>query len=105
MTDPTHTAPDRVAEVDNALRLCDRRGLTPLELRVLLALADRDGSPRQLAEALEAPSGEVRYAIRRLAARGLVRSRHAGVRGIRLAITEPGLATAGALFPRREVAR
>ncbi len=68
-------------------------GLSPFELRTLIRLAERETAQSELADALQARSGTIRRAIRRLAMRGLIARRFE--RGPRsrfvLSITSSGL--------------
>jgi DNA-binding MarR family transcriptional regulator len=84
-----------ISDLDGFLELLERRGLSPTELRVLLAVRDRGLRVEQLAEALSLRPTEVNRAGRRLVIRGLVH-RHR-VRRRSEATLEPtpaGLATA-----------
>jgi DNA-binding MarR family transcriptional regulator len=63
--------------LDGVLELLERGRHSAAELRVLLALDDRrDASLAELAEALAAPTADLRPAARQLANHGLVRSWH-----------------------------
>jgi DNA-binding MarR family transcriptional regulator len=85
-------------EIDQVLEVLERRGLSLGELRVLLALLDREASLAELAEGLDKPVGEVWRSGSRLARRGLVRWYHVGPRDqSRLTITVGGRATVQAL--------
>jgi DNA-binding MarR family transcriptional regulator len=76
------------------LVLWQRRGLAATELRMLLALLDRDASLSELAEVLGERPIEIRRAGRTLSARGLVRWCHVGRRKeTRVELTAAGLAT------------
>ena len=76
------------------LELVGRRGLSAVELRILVRLVDREASIPELAEALEERPVDVRRCGRRLSARGLVSWRHAGpLKHTQLAITPAGLTT------------
>jgi DNA-binding MarR family transcriptional regulator len=84
----------------NLLERLDRSGHSVTELRVLLALIQhRDVSTPELADLLALRPASVREATRRLANRGLIRSRYAE-RSERtlLTITDAGMATAEPLL-------
>ena len=84
---------DASSSLDGMLQLLERRQLSPTELRVLLALRERDAGIVELAGELDVRPGETRRASRRLSARGLVRWRHGGARKTTtLGITPAGLA-------------
>ena len=61
--------------LDALLAILQRGDLSPLELRMLLWLADRVGTQTELAEALEVSPGAIGRAARRLSMRGLIRRR------------------------------
>lgn len=87
------------ASLDRVLELVELRQLSATELRLLLALVDREASLSELAEALGQRPVEIRRAGRSLAMRGLVQWRHVGGRKkTRLGITPNGLATIRALL-------
>ena len=58
--------------LDDLLATLQHCGLSALELRVLIRLADRPTAQSELADVLQARSGAMRRAIRRLAMRGLI---------------------------------
>lgn len=104
---PDHTArgldPTLARALDHALELAGRRRLEAADLRVLLALLDRDESLSELAESLHLPPAEIRCAGRSLAMHGLVRWLHPGPRHeTRLEITPGGLTTVEALLTPRD---
>jgi DNA-binding MarR family transcriptional regulator len=55
--------------------MLEHRALSPMELRVLLWVSDREATPSQLADGLAAPPGPIGYACRSLSMRGLIRRR------------------------------
>jgi len=63
--------------LDDLLATLQVSDLGPLELRILLQLAERDASPTNLADALDTEPKPIGSAIRRLAMRGLIRRRFA----------------------------
>jgi DNA-binding MarR family transcriptional regulator len=63
------------AELDDPLATLQRGDLSPLELRILLSLTDRDFAQPELAAALGTPPRSIGPAVRHLAARGLIRCR------------------------------
>ncbi|MGH8573115.1 MAG: hypothetical protein ACREX8_11160 [Gammaproteobacteria bacterium] len=79
--------------LDDLLARIERRALSPLELRVLLWLAEREATPSELRDALRGPTGAISHASRCLDMRGLIRRRFE--RGPRsrfvLSITPAGL--------------
>jgi DNA-binding MarR family transcriptional regulator len=79
--------------LDDLLARIERRNLSPMELRVLLWLAEREATPVELREALRGPTGAISHATRCLDMRGLIRRRFE--RGPRsrfvLSITTAGL--------------
>jgi DNA-binding MarR family transcriptional regulator len=80
--------------VDRALGLLERRRLSATELRILLAVVDREVSVSELADAFGRRPLEIRRAAARLYARGLLRWRHDAMRREAVfAITPAGLAT------------
>ena len=81
--------------LDGVLELLERGRYSATELRVLLELADRrNASIPELAEGLGRPPGDLGPAARRLARRGLLRSRHVATPEQTLfALTAAGLAT------------
>jgi len=88
------------AALDRMLELLRRHRLSATEMRVLLALLDREASLSELAEALGQRPVEIRRAGRSLSARGLVRWHHVGRRKeTHIEITAQGLATIRALLP------
>jgi DNA-binding MarR family transcriptional regulator len=87
------------ATLDRVLELVERRKLSAIELRVLLALLDRGASLPDLAEALDRSPDEITRAGRSLSVRGLIRWHHVGRRKqSRLEITSSGLTTVRALL-------
>jgi DNA-binding MarR family transcriptional regulator len=87
------------ATLDRVLELVERRKLSATELRVLLALLDREASLPDLAEALDQSPDEITRAGRSLSMRGLIRWHHVGRRKqSRLEITSSGLTTVRALL-------
>jgi DNA-binding MarR family transcriptional regulator len=82
------------ATVDRVLELVERRKLSATELRVLLALLDREAGLTELAEALDQTPREITRAGRCLSMRGLICWHHVGSRKeTRLEITSSGLTT------------
>ena len=79
--------------LDDLLARIEHRDLAPLELRVLLWLAEREATPSELREALQEPAGAITHASRCLDMRGLVRRRFERGRRSRfvLSITPAGL--------------
>jgi len=63
--------------LDDLLATLQASDLGPLELRILLQLAERDASPTNLTDALDTEPKPIGSAIRRLAMRGLIRRRFA----------------------------
>jgi len=87
------------APLDRVLELVERRKLSATELRVLLALLDREACLSDLAEALDQRPAAITRAGRSLSMRGLIRWHHVGRRKqTRLEITSSGLTTVGALL-------
>ena len=85
--------------LDRVLELVERRKLSATELRVLLALLDREACLADLAEVLDERPDEITRASRRLSMRGLIRWHHVGRRKqTRLEITSSGLTTVRALL-------
>jgi DNA-binding MarR family transcriptional regulator len=85
------------------LELAERRQLGPSELRVLLALVDRDRAVSELARLLAVRSGDVSLLGERLYARGLLRwSERPGHEPI-LGITRAGLNVARPLLTAAEL--
>ena len=86
-------------ELDALLATLQRGDLSPLELRLLLWLADRVGTQRELAEALGVSGGTVGRAAMRLSIRGLIRRRfeRGGRSRFVLSITSTGLAAVAPL--------
>ena len=84
---------------DAALKLLERRRLSPGELRILLALSDGDVALHDLAGVLERGSMEIRRAAARLYARGFLQWRFVPRTGTRpgkdevLGMTRAGRAT------------
>jgi DNA-binding MarR family transcriptional regulator len=58
--------------LDDLLATLQGGGLSPLELRILLQLAERDASPANLANALDTEPKLISSTSRRLAMRGLI---------------------------------
>jgi DNA-binding MarR family transcriptional regulator len=87
------TADSAEEALDALLATIQRGDLSPLELRILLWLADRVGTQPELATALDVSLGRVGRAATRLATRGLIGRRFE--RGRRsqfvLSITSAGL--------------
>jgi hypothetical protein len=80
--------------LDRILELLERRGLSVTELRVLLALHEREATIADLAEQLGQRSGATWRASRALSARGLARWHQVGRRKkSAVAITAAGLVT------------
>jgi DNA-binding MarR family transcriptional regulator len=73
--------------LDAMLATLQRGDLSPLELRMLLWLADRVGTQSELAEALAVSPGAIGRAARRLSMRGLIRRRFEGGRRSRFVVT------------------
>jgi DNA-binding MarR family transcriptional regulator len=90
---------DQRPALDRVLELFERRELSPTELRMLVALSDREASLSELAGRLGQRPAEIRRAARSMSTRGLVRWYHAGKRKeTRLEITARGLITVRALL-------
>jgi len=90
---------DARATLDRMLEMVERRELSATELRLLLALLDRDAGLSDLAAALHLRPDEITRAGRSLSMRGLIRWHHVGRRTeTRLAITSSGLTTVRALL-------
>lgn len=80
--------------LDRILELLERRGLSVTEMRVLLALHEREATIADLAEQLGQRSGATWRAGRALSARGLARWHQVGRRRrTAVAITPAGLVT------------
>jgi DNA-binding MarR family transcriptional regulator len=79
--------------LDSLLATLQRGDLSPLELRMLLWLADRVGTQSELADALDVSRGVIGRAAWRLSMRGLIRRRFERGRRSRfvLSITSTGL--------------
>jgi transcription initiation factor IIE alpha subunit len=91
----------RTAEValDLILEGVERRRLAPAELRILLALLEREATDAELAQTFGQDSEEIRRLAERLYARGLLRWRHdARSNATVLGITRAGLASLGPLL-------
>jgi DNA-binding transcriptional ArsR family regulator len=88
--------------LDDLLARIERRNFSPMELRVLLWLAEREATPAELREALRGPAGAISHATRCLDMRGLIRRRFE--RGPRsrfvLSITTAGLLSLQPLVQR-----
>jgi hypothetical protein len=79
--------------------LLERRGLSPSELRILLAVRNRDVTVRELARRFDRRPVEVRRTGARLFARGLLGWRQGSWRDdVVLGITRDGAATLGPLL-------
>ncbi|MDQ4049220.1 MAG: MarR family transcriptional regulator [Actinomycetota bacterium] len=96
--------------LNGLLGTLQRAGLSALELRVLVRLAERQATQSELADALEAGPGTIRRATRRLAMRGLIGRRFERRRRSRfvLRITSSGLLALAPLiesFERAQDAR
>jgi DNA-binding MarR family transcriptional regulator len=89
----SRTAKSAEEGLDALLATLQRGDLSPLELRILLWLADRVGTQRELADALDASRGAIGRAATRLSTRGLIRRRFDRGRRSRfvLSITSRGL--------------
>jgi len=72
MSRSAHSAEEAL---DALLATLQRGDLSPLELRVLLWLADRVGTQRELADALDVSLGAIGRAATRLSMLGLIRRR------------------------------
>jgi DNA-binding MarR family transcriptional regulator len=79
--------PSAEEALDALLATLQRGDLSPLELRVLLWLADRVGTQRELADALDVSPGAVGRAATRLSMRGLIRRRFEGGRRSRFVLS------------------
>lgn len=79
--------------LDSLLATLQRGALSPLELRMLLWLAERVGTQSELADALDVSRGVIGRAATRLSMRGLIRRRFERGRHSRfvLSITSAGL--------------
>jgi DNA-binding MarR family transcriptional regulator len=79
--------------LDSLLATLQRGDLSPLELRMLLWLADRVGTQSELADALDVSRGVIGRAAWRLSMRGLIRRRFERGRRSRfvLSVTSTGL--------------
>jgi DNA-binding MarR family transcriptional regulator len=73
--------------LDALLATLQQGDLSPLELRVLLWLADRVGTQRELADALDVSREAVGRAATRLSMRGLIRRRFEGGRRSRFVLS------------------
>ena len=93
--------------LDDLLETLQRAGLSPLELRVLVRLTEREATQSELAGALEAGPGTIRRATRRLAMRGLIGRRFERGRRSRfvLRITSSGLLALASLVESLERAQ
>jgi predicted transcriptional regulator len=90
----TRAAPTAKLALDGLLELLERRRLSATELRILLAVLDREVPVSELAETFGRRSLDIRRAAARLYARGLVRWRHDAWSGEAVfGITRAGLAT------------
>lgn len=90
----TRAAPTPKLALDGLLELLERRRLSATELRILLAVLDREVAASELAETFGRRSLDIRRAAARLYARGLLRWRHdTGRREAVFGITRAGLAT------------
>ncbi len=58
--------------LDNLLAILQGGSLSPLELRILLRLKERDASPSSLGDVLDTDAKAIGHATRRLAMRGLI---------------------------------
>lgn len=86
--------PTRRGALDQMLQLLERRRLSPTELRILLAVHDREITASELAETFGQRSLEIRRAAARLYARGLLQWRHdRGHEDATFAITQAGVMT------------
>jgi hypothetical protein len=79
------------ASLDRMLELLDRRRLSAMDLRLLLALTDGRATPGELARMLTRHPLVIRYAARRLKSLGLVRHQTDSERGPVLSITWTGI--------------
>ncbi len=87
------------ATLDRVLELVERRRLSAIELRVLLARLEREACLADLADALDQRPDEITRASRSLSMRGLIRWHHVGTRNqTQLQITSSGLTTVRALL-------
>jgi hypothetical protein len=87
-------APTAKLALDGLLELLERRRLSATELRILLAVLDREVPVSELAETFGRRSLDIRSAAARLYARGLLRWRHdARSSEAVFGITRAGLAT------------
>jgi DNA-binding MarR family transcriptional regulator len=79
--------------LDTLLATLQHGDLSPLELRILLWLAERVGTEPELADALDVSGGAIGRAATRLSMRGLIARRFEGGRRSRfvLSITSTGL--------------
>lgn len=100
------SAPSGIANpelaLDRVLDAIDANGLTPIELRLLLWLSERDATASELADAIEREASVIGPALRRLDMRGLVRRRFQGGSEPRLhyGISVLGLSTLRPLVQR-----
>jgi DNA-binding MarR family transcriptional regulator len=91
---PEHGPAASGATLERALKLLERRPLSTLELRILLALTDGEVGASELADDLDRPRPDVLRAAERLYAGDLLRWRHDRRRDEpRLAITRGGRTT------------
>ncbi len=96
---PRSTGRNAERTLNLVLELLDYRQLTAAELRVLLAVFDRETTVSRLAEQLGWDSGELRRTGARLYARGLLRRRSdTGRMETVVGITRAGLTTVGPLL-------
>lgn len=80
-------APSAEEALDALLATIQRGDLSPLELRMLLWLADRVGTQGELADALDVSRGAIGRAATRLSTRGLIRRRFEGGRRSRFVLS------------------
>jgi DNA-binding MarR family transcriptional regulator len=105
--DVSRTAKSAEDELDALLATLQHGDLSALELRILLWLADRVGTQRELAEALDVSRGAIGRAAARLSMRGLIRRRFENGNGSRflLSVTPAGVRAVAPLVESFTVAR
>jgi DNA-binding MarR family transcriptional regulator len=95
--------PTRRLALDRVLQLLERRRLSPAEVRLLVALVERDRDLPELADSLGHDSSELRRLGERLYARGFLRWRRRSSREPVFGITRAGLAVTRPLLTAAEL--
>jgi DNA-binding MarR family transcriptional regulator len=97
---------DRSVALDRLLESVHREQLSPVDLRLLLRVTDREATIGELADSMGQPPSVLRPASARLVARGLLRrrSRHQRL-GVTLAATASGMSALRRVTQALEVAR